>query len=401
MIAGGRPGALARRARAARDVATTSAAGRARLARAPQPPPLRRLHRPRRASRCCSSASRRRRRSRRSTLVELRPGQTTRVGDYDDHLRASRRRGSSPRPTAGSSGSTSARSSSVRRGDGKPHDAADRSKSYFPQHGDRTSARSRASSRARRRARSACRPGSRRDLWTAVAPDIGRAAAADRRGRQGLRRRATSLSDAGARRSSSPQALAGSRSSYTRRSPPPATFRFIASPLVTWIWLGALIVLGGALDRAVARRRPARRRPATRAPASARVGARARARVARSPDGWRSCVVARPGRAVAVAAWSARRCARARRARGAPTSEPSARTSRPRATPSTRRSATPSSTSAPASCPRPTGARSTASCGARRSRSCTELDALGRAQYPGPIDVHDPLGRRRSSSPSS
>ena len=30
-------------------------------------------------------------------------------------------------------------------------------------------------------------------------------------------------------------------------SPPPATFRIIASPLVTWIWLGALIVFGGGL----------------------------------------------------------------------------------------------------------------------------------------------------------
>jgi len=29
--------------------------------------------------------------------------------------------------------------------------------------------------------------------------------------------------------------------------PPPATFRLIVSPLVTWIWLGGLIVVGGAL----------------------------------------------------------------------------------------------------------------------------------------------------------
>jgi cytochrome c-type biogenesis protein CcmF len=30
-------------------------------------------------------------------------------------------------------------------------------------------------------------------------------------------------------------------------NPPPATFRIITSPLVTWIWLGAIIVFGGAL----------------------------------------------------------------------------------------------------------------------------------------------------------
>ena len=29
--------------------------------------------------------------------------------------------------------------------------------------------------------------------------------------------------------------------------PPPATFRLIVSPLVSWIWLGALVLVGGAL----------------------------------------------------------------------------------------------------------------------------------------------------------
>jgi cytochrome c-type biogenesis protein CcmF len=31
------------------------------------------------------------------------------------------------------------------------------------------------------------------------------------------------------------------------RHPPPATFRIIVSPLVSWIWLGALVVFAGAL----------------------------------------------------------------------------------------------------------------------------------------------------------
>jgi cytochrome c-type biogenesis protein CcmF len=34
--------------------------------------------------------------------------------------------------------------------------------------------------------------------------------------------------------------------SYTK-SPPPATFRLIVSPLVSWIWIGALIVFCGGL----------------------------------------------------------------------------------------------------------------------------------------------------------
>jgi hypothetical protein len=32
-----------------------------------------------------------------------------------------------------------------------------------------------------------------------------------------------------------------------RSAPPPATFRFIVSPLVEWIWLGGLIAAGGGL----------------------------------------------------------------------------------------------------------------------------------------------------------
>ena len=33
---------------------------------------------------------------------------------------------------------------------------------------------------------------------------------------------------------------------YVRRAPP-ATFRLIVNPMVTWIWIGGLIVLAGAL----------------------------------------------------------------------------------------------------------------------------------------------------------
>jgi len=42
------------------------------------------------------------------------------------------------------------------------------------------------------------------------------------------------------------QALRGIAKSYVA-NPPPATFRLITSPLVTWIWLGAIIVFLGAL----------------------------------------------------------------------------------------------------------------------------------------------------------
>jgi len=54
-----------------------------------------------------------------------------------------------------------------------------------------------------------------------------------------------------------------------RNDPPPATFRYIVSPLVTWIWLGALIVFGGGLVAMWPGPDAARRR--ARARAAARV----------------------------------------------------------------------------------------------------------------------------------
>ena len=71
------------------------------------------------------------------------------------------------------------------------------------------------------------------------------------------------------RRASWPRRCAASARSYTD-APPPATFRLIASPLVTWIWLGALIVFARRGDRALAGRRPARAGPRPR-PGLARV----------------------------------------------------------------------------------------------------------------------------------
>ncbi|MFL5819157.1 MAG: heme lyase CcmF/NrfE family subunit [Solirubrobacteraceae bacterium] len=83
----------------------------------------------------------------------------------------------------------------------------------------------------------ALKAGLRRDLWTAVEPDLLPLQrfidAADRR-----------FADAG------PNLQGFLVAAIVQRyqdAPPPATFRLIASPLVTWIWLGALIVVGGGL----------------------------------------------------------------------------------------------------------------------------------------------------------
>ena len=63
------------------------------------------------------------------------------------------------------------------------------------------------------------------------------------------------------------QVLDGLTRSYAA-NPPPATFRLIVSPLVSWIWIGALIVFMGGL---IALWPPARRAPR---PVAARYAAR-------------------------------------------------------------------------------------------------------------------------------
>ncbi len=79
--------------------------------------------------------------------------------------------------------------------------------------------------------------GLRRDFWMAMRPDIssldGPIRDADRKFPQP---------------SADTQALLiGALAENYRRNPPPATFRAIVSPLVSWIWIGGAIVLLGAL----------------------------------------------------------------------------------------------------------------------------------------------------------
>ena len=79
--------------------------------------------------------------------------------------------------------------------------------------------------------------GLKRDLWLAVRPDIGSLGGPIR--------------EADAKFADSPgdvQALiVAALAERYRRDPPPAAFRAISSPLVTWIWIGAAIVVLGGL----------------------------------------------------------------------------------------------------------------------------------------------------------
>jgi cytochrome c-type biogenesis protein CcmF len=102
--------------------------------------------------------------------------------------------------------------------------------------------------------------GLRRDFWVSVAPDTERL---DPRVKQGDRvfakaDKAGALT-AAQRDDFLGRALTGLTRSYAN-DPPPATFRVLVSPMVTWIWLGAIVVLLGSLialwpsPRAVGRR---------------------------------------------------------------------------------------------------------------------------------------------------
>jgi cytochrome c-type biogenesis protein CcmF len=174
-------------------------------------------------------------------LVELRPGQSDRVGNSTITYE---------RPTSKLVAADNGRLERIdlgarlvaRRGDGAP-EVLDTYKSYFPSMADDLGPVSRffegeATSEV------ALRAGFRQDLWAAVAPDIGRLRPMIEKA-DGLF--TDDLSDVTPAQfnSSLVAVLRALEQSYTD-NPPAATFRFIVSPLVTWIWFGALIVFGGA-----------------------------------------------------------------------------------------------------------------------------------------------------------
>ena len=85
--------------------------------------------------------------------------------------------------------------------------------------------------------------GWRRDIWTAIAPDIG---SLRPRIEEGDKVFGGAKLTPEQRQTFLGQALAGLARSYTT-DPPAATFRLIVSPMVTWIWIGAIIAFLGGL----------------------------------------------------------------------------------------------------------------------------------------------------------
>jgi cytochrome c-type biogenesis protein CcmF len=173
--------------------------------------------------------------------VQLRPGQTARLGGYELTY---------ARPTADLRAAPNGRLEKIDLGavlrvsrGGRPQGTLRTERSFFPSSDPGLGPVSRffegeATSEVGLRA------GWRRDLWSAVAPsvrDLSRQVAEGDRVFNAARALPPAQRDVALA-----QALDGLTRAYAA-NPPPATFRLIVSPLVSWIWLGALIVFAGGL----------------------------------------------------------------------------------------------------------------------------------------------------------
>ena len=98
------------------------------------------------------------------------------------------------------------------------------------------------------------------DVWTAMTPDIDALKPIIDEGDKVFARFADDPDTTPEARSQALAAILVGITENYRRSPPPTTFRVIASPLVTWLWIGALVIVGGALIALWPTGDPARRR---------------------------------------------------------------------------------------------------------------------------------------------
>jgi cytochrome c-type biogenesis protein CcmF len=176
--------------------------------------------------------------------VDLRPGQSARIGSYDVTY---------VKPTGEVVAASNGRLERIDLGavlkvskDGEPVATMRSRRSFFPSQAPEFGPVSRffegeATSEV------ALKAGLREDVWTVVSPDVrgllpsvkegDRVFAAARKGGKLGRAEMDVLLV---------QALRGLAASYAS-DPPAATFRLIVSPLVTWIWLGAIVVFLGGL----------------------------------------------------------------------------------------------------------------------------------------------------------
>jgi cytochrome c-type biogenesis protein CcmF len=160
--------------------------------------------------------------------LRLLPGQTARVGGYDITYVRPTTRLESEKVSLGAV-------LDVRR-DGKRVGTLRPTRGYFPST-DPTAGPAGRFFDGQATSEVGLKAGLRRDLWTAVEPDLQSLEPV-------IRQADKRFADADPNLQAVLIAAIAER--YRTRTPP-ATFRIIASPLVTWIWIGALVVIGGAL----------------------------------------------------------------------------------------------------------------------------------------------------------
>jgi cytochrome c-type biogenesis protein CcmF len=172
----------------------------------------------------------------------LSPGQSARVGSYTFTY---------VKPTSQLHAASNGRLERISFGavlrvqrDGKPAQLITTTKDYFPSQDPSLGPVSRffegeATSEV------GLKQGIGRDIWSAINPDTSRMRAKIEQGDKVFEKAGDQLTPEQANAFLA-EALRGLTAGYTD-NPPPATFRFLISPLVTWIWVGAFVILFGAL----------------------------------------------------------------------------------------------------------------------------------------------------------
>jgi cytochrome c-type biogenesis protein CcmF len=193
-----------------------------------------------------------------SSDANLRPGQTMRAGDYEVRY---------VRPTSGIVTTGDGRLERVDFGsvldvrrDGEHVATLTPSRSFFPSRavvafgpvgrffeGEATS-------------EVGLEAGWLRDVWTAMTPDIDALKPVIDEGDRVYTRFADDPDVSQAAKSEALAAILVGITQRYRNQPPPTTFRVITSPLVAWLWIGALVVVAGGLIALWPARDPVARR---------------------------------------------------------------------------------------------------------------------------------------------
>jgi len=169
--------------------------------------------------------------------ARLVPGQTARVGDYDLTYREPTARFLDDRSGTGAPVTFGA-VLDVRRRDGGQSFVLRPSRNYYAAPGaDGAGGTFGRFFEGESTTEVDVRSGLRRDLWTAVQPDIGALSGAIREANRRF---------AGVPAEAQALILAAIVERY-RRDAPPATFRTLVSPMIAWIWVGGSVALLGAL----------------------------------------------------------------------------------------------------------------------------------------------------------